>query len=185
MMMTKCDIVPNQYSPCLEQSEHTAAFTGYRPYKLPQNCSAIVQTVLSQRLEEAVRKTYMRGYRIYLNGLMAGWDILAAEAVLALREELAGLCCVSIVPFRKSYFSNLIWTPEWKARALNVYRQSDLAFPLADQYRKGIYYERDRFLVSHATLMIAYYDGKPGGTKYTLDFAAQSGLEIINIASPQ
>lgn len=161
----------------------TVAFTGYRPPKLPDSCSPSVQTRLSCLLVDAIRDSYAKGCRIYLNGMMAGWDVLAAEAVLTVRSDLADICCVSVAPFRKSYFANSNWTPDWKARALNVYRQSDHAFYLSEQYQRGTYYTRDRFLIDHASCVIAFYDGKPGGTKYTLDYAAKMGLEIINIAN--
>lgn len=113
---------------------------------------------------------------------MSGLDIIAAEAVLSLRNHHAGLCCVSVAPFKKQYFLNDNWTPEWKSRALKVYCQSDLAFYLSEQYQRGIYHTRNRYLVDHASLLIAYYDGKPGGTKYTCDYAAKKGLHIVNLA---
>lgn len=161
----------------------TVAFTGYRPPKLPGSCSDVVQAHLSLLLIDAIKDSYAKGYRIYLNGLMSGWDVLAAEAVLTVRSRLADIRCVSVAPFKKSYFANSNWTPDWKARALNVYRQSDLALCLSEQYQRGTYYTRDRFLIDRATCVIAFYDGKPGGTRYTLDYAAKKGLEIINIAA--
>lgn len=161
----------------------TVAFTGYRSPKLPDSCSETVQAHLSLLLINAIKDSYAKGYRVYLNGMMSGWDILAAEAVLTLRSELTDIRCVSIAPFRKSYFANSNWTPDWKVRALNVYRQSDLALCLSEQYQRGTYYNRDRFLIDHASCVIAFYDGKPGGTKYTIDYAAKTGLEIINMAS--
>lgn len=161
---------------------HTVAFTGYRPAKLPDSGSVAVQTHLSLLLIDTIKEQYTNGYRIFLNGMMSGWDVLAAEAVLTVRTGLADIRCVSVAPFKRSYFANSNWTPDWKARALNVYRQSDLALSLSEQYQRGIYYSRDRFLIDHASLVVAFYDGQPGGTKYTLDYAARRHLKIINIA---
>lgn len=36
-------------------------------------------------------------------------------------------------------------------------------------------------MVDHATHLIAVYDGQPGGTKSTLDYARRKGLEITII----
>ncbi len=166
----------------LDRPEKTVSFTGYRPAKLPQAGSAEVQRQLAQVLRQTIRRTYHQGYSIYLNGFMAGWDILAAEAVLAMREECPHIRCVCVAPFKKHFFAHAGWTPEWKARALRVSRQADLAFTLDEEYQRGTYYSRDRFLVNHASLIIAFYDGRPGGTKYTLDYAAKKGLRTINLA---
>ena len=164
-------------------AEQTAAFSGYRPQKLPEFCTTGVQIELSQLLKNQIHKSYSKGYRVFLNGMMSGWDIIAAEAVLSLRDSYADLYCVSIAPFQKSYFANANWTQEWKSRALQVYYQSDHAFFLSEHYRSGTYYTRNRYLVEHASLLIAYYDGQPGGTRYTCEYAAKMGLNIVNIAT--
>lgn len=163
----------------------TAAFSGYRPTKLPEQGSKRVQTNLQTRLRNAILETLNRGYTTYLNGCMAGWDILAAEVVLELRKAYPEIKCISIAPFRRAFLVGPNWTPEWRARALAVYRQSDQAFALEEQYRRGIYYARDRFLIDHAALLICYYDGQPGGTSYTVHYAESKGHEMINLAREQ
>ena len=40
---------------------------------------------------------------------------------------------------------------------------------------------RDRYMVDHATLLIAAFDGRPGGTARTLEYAALRKLEIIQL----
>ena len=172
----------NNRNPLLELPHRTVAFSGYRPQKLPQGCTTGVQAELLLLLQEEIRRSYLNGYRVYINGMMSGWDILAAEAVLSLRDDHTGLYCVSVAPFKKDYFANDNWNIEWKARALRVYRQSDLAFSLSDHYASGTYHMRDRYLVEHASLMIVFFDGKPGGTQYTCDYAAKRNLSIVNVA---
>lgn len=158
------------------------AFTGYRPQKLPQRGNKEVQEELSIRLQAAIVDSLGRGYMTFLNGCMAGWDILAAESVLTLKPLYPQIICATVAPFRKSFFAGNNWTPEWKARALKVYQQSDIAFSLSENYARGVYYARDRFLIDHSSLVICFYDGKPGGTKYTVDYAKTQNREIINLA---
>ena len=38
---------------------------------------------------------------------------------------------------------------------------------------------RDRYLVDHASLLIAVYDGMLGGTMYTLSYAMKKGVETV------
>ena len=164
-------------------TEHAVAFTGYRPQKLPFQCCQQIQSLLQQQLQQAILSAAAHGYTIYLNGCMSGWDILAAETVILLQRTHPQLSCITIAPFKRQYFANENWASEWKARALAVYKKSDQSFYMSENYTKGIYYARDRYLVDHASLIIAYYDGKNGGTQYTLDYAAKQKKEIVNIAS--
>ena len=61
--------------------EHTAAFTGHRRYD--GECDDALRAV--------VRELYGRGFRVFWSGMALGFDLAAAEAVLALRGELPGL----------------------------------------------------------------------------------------------
>ncbi len=38
--------------------------------------------------------------------------------------------------------------------------------------------ERNRYMVNRSSLLIALFDGLPGGTKKTIEYANQQGLEI-------
>ena len=40
---------------------------------------------------------------------------------------------------------------------------------------------RDRYMVDHASLLIAAFDGSPGGTRYTVEYAMRRGLEIVDL----
>ena len=40
---------------------------------------------------------------------------------------------------------------------------------------------RDRYMVDHASLLIAAFDGSPGGTQYTMQYAMSRRLSIVNL----
>ena len=40
---------------------------------------------------------------------------------------------------------------------------------------------RNRYLIDHADCLIAVYDGQPGGTRYTVEYAQKKGLYIMII----
>ena len=40
---------------------------------------------------------------------------------------------------------------------------------------------RDRYLVDHASLLIAVFSGSPGGTRYTMQYAMGRGLAIVDL----
>ena len=40
---------------------------------------------------------------------------------------------------------------------------------------------RDRYMVDHAALVIAVFDGTSGGTRYTIDYAIKKGVPIADL----
>ena len=40
---------------------------------------------------------------------------------------------------------------------------------------------RDRYMVDHASLLIAAFDGTPGGTQYTMQYAMSRRLAIVDL----
>ena len=46
-------------------------------------------------------------------------------------------------------------------------------------YDRFCMHRRDRYLVDRARQILAVYDGSPGGTRYTLNYAMNQGLDIL------
>ena len=40
---------------------------------------------------------------------------------------------------------------------------------------------RNRYMVDHASLLLAVHDGQPGGTQRTMEYAMRRGLQIVDI----
>ena len=36
-------------------------------------------------------------------------------------------------------------------------------------------------MVDHASLVIAVFDGTPGGTRYTVEYAMKQGVEVVDL----
>lgn len=159
-------------------------FSGPRPTNLPdggdKKSTAIVE--IGRRLKQAVRAVILDGKTVFLNGAMSGFDIIAGETILSLKQDYPELICGTIAPFRTNYFNNNNWTPEWKRRALYLYQNSDIKLTLSETYHKRVYYERNQYMVDHSSVLICYYKSAGRGTKYTLDYATKKQLTICNIA---
>lgn len=46
---------------------------------------------------------------------------------------------------------------------------------------RGMYHDRNRQIVAACDLVIAFWDRKSKGTKYTIDFAKKNGKEVVLI----
>ncbi len=158
----------------------TACFTGYRPQKLPwgetegdPRCAE-----LKLRLVEEITAAYRRGYRTFLSGMARGVDTYAAEAVLALARVLPGMELVCAVP-SPGYAGNLPRPDRARYEALVI--GSARCAVCAEKDGPGSMAIRNRFMVEHSALVIAVFDGKPGGTRNTVAYAREKGREIVLI----
>lgn len=151
----------------------TAAFTGHRWYDSSRKHS------VRKRIEECVREAYRNGITNFISGMAIGFDLLAAEVVLSLRHECPAITLTAVLPFREqaSRFNELN-----KYRYYKCLSQADDIVILSNDYTAKCYLERDRFMVEHSSLLIACYDGRNrGGTFWTVNFAARTGKNVINI----
>ena len=158
--------------------ETTCAFTGHRPEKLPwredegdPRCLA-----LKARLAAAVEEAYDKGMRHFLCGMARGADFYFCEAVLDLRERRSGVTVEAVLPCEEQASR---WTERDRERYFTLVERCDGETLLQHHYDRGCMLRRDRYLVDHASLLIAVYDGMLGGTMYTLSYAMKKGVETV------
>ena len=146
----------------------TACFTGHRTYDGARN----------EVLVDTVRALYAEGYRTFLCGMAVGFDIEAAEVALALREELAGVRVVAVVPFEGMHNG---FSESWRNRFCQILRVADEVVTLAPKYSSEVYAVRNNFLVDNSSAVVAYFTGEKSGTAYTVNRALRSLSRIVNI----
>lgn len=146
----------------------TVAFTGHRTY------DGAAEAVLCG----VIRRLYQRGYRTFLCGMAVGFDLAAAEAVLACRKSCPELELIAVVPYagQDAYFSN-----SDRRRYGKVLQAAERTITLAEGYYDGCFMTRNDYLVDHASALVAWYDGSPGGTHYTVRRAGRRGMGVVNL----
>lgn len=158
-----------------------ACFTGHRSQKLPwrfneddDRCKAMKIALCSE-----IEKAIMRGYTTFLCGMALGFDMICAETVIALKKRYPHIKIIGAIPCREQ---DSMWSTAYKARYRTLLEQLDGIRCEYDRYNGAeCMLERNRFMVNNSSLMIALFNGLPGGTKSTIDYARQQGLEIIII----
>ena len=73
------------------------------------------------------------------------------------------------------------WRPELRERYAYDLRQCDYQTLVQEAYTPGCMMRRNRYMVDASRILIAAFDGRPGGTARTLEYAARRRLEIIQI----
>ena len=159
---------------------YTCCFTGHRPEKLPWGddetdgrCAA-----LKKKLQDAVEAAYDEGMRHFICGMARGCDLYFAEAVLSLREARGDVSLEAAVPCPSQANS---WPRVDQVRRRRILAACDLETLVQDHYSPGCMSRRNRYMVDHSAMVIAVYDGAPGGTRQTLEYAIRQSVPFVDI----
>ena len=157
------------------------AFTGHRFKKLPyQDESDRRYTELQHSLFCEAQKHVQEDQTVFLSGMADGADLIAAEEVLLLKNAfpLHDIQLWAVVPYRKQAAS---WPEPMQERYNKVLEQADHIIRISEEYTRSCLHQRNRRLVDEADHLIAVFDGQPGGTRNTIDYARKKGLSITII----
>ena len=156
-----------------DQKKYTCCFTGHRPEKLLSP-----ESVIRSRLAEEIKNALGRGYRTFISGMARGFDIWAAEAVIAAKAKNPSLKLICAVPHpgfekKRSFYE--------KNAYQRIIDRADEVHLVSEWYFAGCYQVRNRWMVDRSSLVIAGYSGVPSGTRNTILYAGESAVPVINI----
>ena len=160
-----------------EESElrlHRCCFTGHRPEKLH-----ISEAEVCAGLEREIRAAIVDGFTTFISGMARGVDIWAAEIVLRLRGEGKPIRLIAAVPH--DGFETR-WSLDWQKRYAAILAAADLVKILAPVYDRGCFQRRNEWMVDHSARLIAFFNGEPGGTKNTIEYARRRAVAIVTIS---
>ena len=147
-------------------------FTGHR--NIPQKKYVQIQEKLRDEIVTAIQN----GYNFFYAGGAIGFDTMAAQAVLELKTQYPHIKLILVLPCVNQ-------TDGWEQSDIDEYeRIRDLADEViytSEEYKKGCMHKRNRYLVDHSSLCICYMTRKSGGTAYTVKYAENKGITIVNI----
>lgn len=154
--------------------EKTCCFTGHR--RIPTHHLPLLRA----RLTYTITQLAAKGYTYFIAGGALGFDTLAAEAVLTLRNTtLPEIRLLLAIPCERQAAS-------WPAADVEKYEKiradADGEQILSTHYFTGCMQKRNRYMVDHASLCIAYLTEEKGGTASTVTYANKQGLSVINLA---
>lgn len=164
----------------MDTRQETCCFTGHRPAKLPwrldeedPRCLA-----LKRRLEDAVEAAFETGKRHFICGMAMGCDLYFGEIVVGLRERHPGMILEAAIPCAGQADG---WGRELRERYDRLLAACDLETMIQERYSPVCMQRRDRYMVDRSSLLIAVYNGTPGGTRYTVQYAMSRGLDIVDL----
>ncbi len=163
--------------------QESCCFTGHRPNKLPwryrEEDPRCLQ--LKMRLADAGETAYEEGYRHFLCGMAQGCDLYFCEIVLAFRQTHPDVTVEAAIPCPTQADA---WPEKERQRYRELVAACDVETMVSAQYSSSCMQRRDRYMVDHASLLIAAFDGSAGGTRYTVEYAMRMGISIVDVAIP-
>ena len=167
-----------------EERFFCCCFTGYRPRKFPflLERGGKEYTEFENALMDELLNLANNGFRTFISGMAMGFDIIAAECVLTLSQTPkfrdADIKLVCALPFKDQAKK---YPAEWKERYDALLKSADQTIIISNDYYKGCYFDRNRFMVDNSDCVVTWFDGNKGGTKNTLEYAKEKGRAVINI----
>lgn len=158
----------------------TCCFTGHRPQKVPwlNNKKDKRYATLKQNLKLHIISAIENGYKIFICGMAIGFDMLCAEMVLKIKKTYPEIELICALPCKNQ---TKLWLKKDIKRYLKIIKYADFVRCKFEKYNNFCMQERNKFMINNSSLCIALYDGTSGGTKNTITYAKQKGLNIILI----
>lgn len=70
------------------------------------------------------------------------------------------------------------WSAEWVNAYNSLLGEADLVKYICPGYSKAAYQKRNEWMVDRASRVIAVYNGEPGGTRNTVEYAKKTGVSV-------
>ncbi|MBQ6380706.1 MAG: DUF1273 family protein [Clostridia bacterium] len=151
----------------------TCCFTGHR--KIPKDELPQIKSKLKNTIIELINN----GVIYYGAGGALGFDTLAALTVLELKQQYPQIKLILVLPCKNQ-------TRNWQQSDIEVYEniksQADKVVFTSEMYYNGCMLKRNKHLVDNSGYCVCYKTRDTGGTAYTVKYATEKQLNIINLA---
>ena len=155
------------------EKSKVACFSGHR--RLPQDCEE-----LRKKLKKEIIGLIERGVVFFGAGGALGFDMLAEETVLELKREYPHIRLILVLPCPPEQ-QTLKWNSDQRQRYYEIREKADKVRILFPKYTSDCMYARNRHLVDNSAYLICYLREQRGGTAYTVGYAREQGLKIIQL----
>lgn len=149
------------------------SFTGHRPEKLTRT-----EEEIKAELKEYIEQAEKEGIYEFICGMARGVDLWAADLVLEMRKKNCKIKLICMIPYKS--FSKK-WGTYWKEKFDTVLKSADEIHYIQDSFSYSSFMERNKMMVDHSDIVIAVYNGEPGGTHNTVEYAKSVGKVLYII----
>ena len=139
-----------------------------------QRCIALKKVLRN----EIINLIENEGVTHFISGMAIGVDMYAAEIVLGLKASYPGITLESAIPCEGQAAK---WSEALRDRYFDIASKCDKETLIQTHYSPDCMDKRNRYMVDHADVLIAVWDGSPSGTGKTVRYAHQQGKSVTVI----
>lgn len=158
----------------MDIKDKTCCFTGHR------DISPYEYDLVFDKVKDEITRLVEKGVIYFGTGGALGFDTIAAQAVLVVKKVHPEVKLILVLPCENQ-------TKYWKQRDIDVYNDikanADKVKVLSPYYYNGCMQRRNRHLVDCSSTCICFLTKNEGGTAYTVNYAKEKGVKVINIAN--
>lgn len=151
----------------------TCCFTGHRTISKPEAFRLALK--LSRVIEKLIKD---KGVIYFGVGGAVGFDMLAEKAVLRLKRKYPFIKLILVLPCKNHTKK---WNDRQRAEFNKIKQRADKITYEMENYIPCCTVLRNRRLVHNSKYCIAYCNSITGGTAYTVNYAKENKLDIINL----
>lgn len=158
----------------------TCCFTGHRPQSLPwgfdENDPRCVKlkALLRNQIERLITESKSTHF---ITGMALGVDTYAAEIILEIKKTRpVTLECA--IPCEDQAAA---WREKDRDRYFSIVSRADSETLLQTRYTPVCYPQRNRYIVDESDVVLAVWNGIPGGTAGTVFYARRKGKPVFVI----
>lgn len=152
-----------------ERNIFSCAFSGHRH---------LYRDFDAEKLREVVRSCMERGVKKFYCGMAMGFDLAAAECVLALKREYPDATLTACIPCPDQDKNYTFADKRRYARILDV---CDEAVLLSDRYYSGCMLRRNDYMEKNADALIVYCRKDTGGSAYTMNLFRRKNKPVFEV----
>lgn len=145
-------------------------FTGHRIISRDNRKFVIEKTF------EICEELIENGYTDFIAGGALGFDTIAAQCILELREKYNKIKLILALPCKNQCRG-------WKKSDIEKYeeivKKADEIIYISEEYYPDCMKKRNRYMVDKSTACVAYLTRMSGGTAYTVTYAVEQGKKIF------
>ncbi len=153
----------------------TCFFTGHR--QIPKSLSHI----LDLQLNDTISTKYKEGIKNFISGGALGFDTIAAQYVLKLKEN--SFPDINLILFLPCKDHTLKWKQQDIDAIETIMKKADYIHYISEYYEKDCMKKRNAALVEYSSCGIAYMSHSRSGTSQTVSMAEKKGKPVENIYS--
>lgn len=128
-------------------------------------------------LENTLVELMSEGADTFYCGMAMGFDLLCGEMLCEMKEG-SGIRLIACIPCADQ---SAMFSKAALRQYQRVFENADEHIILHDRYTSGCMFERNRYMVDHSDVVLAYLRTQKGGTFYTVEYAKKKQKPILYI----